>query len=138
MRISTVGNESKNEKAAYAFKNIYYDLDKSNIKHDAAKELDKIVNLLASNSQIIIELNSHADSRASDEYNLELSRKRAEAAANYMISKGINKNRIVAKGYGRSKLINHCTDGIFCTEEYHRENRRTELKIIQGYQEVKK
>ena len=135
---STKQDKPKNEKAAYALKNIYYDLDKSNIKYDAAKELDNIVNLLARNPQIIIELNSHADSRASDEYNLELSQRRAQAAANYMISKGIDENRIVAKGYGRSRLINHCKDGIFCTEEYHRENRRTELKIIQGYQEVKK
>jgi outer membrane protein OmpA-like peptidoglycan-associated protein len=104
-------------------------LDKAVIRPDAALELDKIVQVLQDNPEISIELGSHTDSRASASYNLKLSQRRADSAVKYIIDHGISANRIKAKGYGESQLINGCTDGVDCSEEAHQENRRTEFKI---------
>lgn len=110
-------------------RNIYYDFDKWNIRPDAAIELDKLVTLLVDNPDIKIELGSHTDCRGSDEYNRVLSQKRAESAVNYIVSKGIDKNRITAKGYGESVLVNQCSNNVECTDEEHQMNRRTEFKV---------
>ena len=112
--------------------NIYYDFDKWNIRPDAAIELDKIVTLLVENPQIIIELGSHTDSRGTHKYNDVLSQRRAESAVEYIISRGISSERITAKGYGERELVNHCSDGVSCSEEEHQMNRRTEFKVT-GY-----
>lgn len=109
--------------------NIYYDLDKSEIRKDAAVELDKLVKIMKENPSIWIELGSHTDSRANDKYNLKLSQARADAAVKYIISRGIDKLRIAAKGYGETRLLNDCVNGKDCTEEQHQKNRRTEFKI---------
>ncbi|WP_242926175.1 OmpA family protein [Pontibacter vulgaris] len=110
--------------------NIFYDLDKHEIRPDAALELDKLVQTLKDNPTIRIELSSHTDSRNTQRYNDTLSRLRAQAAVDYLISKGIERNRLVAKGYGESQLLNKCADGVTCSEEQHQLNRRTEFKII--------
>jgi outer membrane protein OmpA-like peptidoglycan-associated protein len=111
--------------------NIYYDLAKWNIRPDAAKELDKLVTILKDNPTIVIELSSHTDCRASDAYNLDLSDKRAKSAAKYIVEKGgVAKERITGKGYGESVLINHCANGVKCSEAEHQENRRTEFKVL--------
>jgi outer membrane protein OmpA-like peptidoglycan-associated protein len=112
-------------------KNIYYDLDKADIRYDAAMELDKLVEMLKNNPDIKIELSSHTDSRHTNEYNLSLAQRRAEAAVKYIVSKGISKDKIVAKGYGEEKLINHCKDGVSCSEEEHQQNRRTEIMVTE-------
>ncbi|MCH8331882.1 MAG: OmpA family protein, partial [Bacteroidetes bacterium] len=109
--------------------NIYYDFNKSNIRRDAAMELNKIVSVLENNPTIKIELGSHSDARGSDSYNLTLSQKRAQSAVNYIINKGIFQNRIIAKGYGESKLVNRCHNGVNCSDEEHQANRRTEFKV---------
>jgi outer membrane protein OmpA-like peptidoglycan-associated protein len=108
--------------------NIYYDLDKWAIRPDAAKELDRVVQVLNDNPKLHIEMSSHTDSRAGDQYNLVLSDKRAKAAVNYIVSKGIDAKRLTWKGYGESHLVNHCTNGVYCTEAEHQLNRRTEFK----------
>lgn len=110
--------------------NIYYDFNKWNIRPDAAVELEKLVQIMKDNSGIWVELGSHTDSRGNDAYNFNLSQKRAESAARYIISRGIEKNRIEAKGYGETQLLNRCSNGISCTEAEHQLNRRTEFKII--------
>lgn len=110
--------------------NIYYDLDKWFIRPDAEKELDRLVQLMFDNPTLSIELSSHTDSRAGDQYNLVLSDKRAKAAVEYVASKGIDKSRMRWKGYGESKLVNHCKNDVKCTEEEHQQNRRTEFKAI--------
>lgn len=110
--------------------NIYYDLDKWNIRPDAAKELDNLVDLLKKYPKMQIELSSHTDSRASDQYNLVLSAKRAKSCVDYLQSKGIDIKRLLAVGYGETKLKNKCSNGVKCTEEQHQENRRTEFKIL--------
>lgn len=113
--------------------NIYYDLNKAEIRPDAALELDKLVQLLKDNPNIRIELSSHTDSRAEDDFNLDLSDRRAKAAVDYLISKGIARNRLVAKGYGETQLVNGCDNAnqTACTEEQHQQNRRTEFKVIE-------
>jgi len=105
--------------------NIYYDLDKADIREDAALELDKLVIILKDNPNISIELSSHTDDRSSVEYNQDLSQRRAESAVSYILSKGIDQNRISAKGYGESQLIIQNAQ----TEEEHQINRRTEFKV---------
>lgn len=115
-------------------KPIYFDLGKSTIRPDAAKELNKIADLLKQNPSMTIELGSHSDCRGTAKSNLALSDRRAKSSAAFVISKGIDKTRIYGKGYGESKLINDCKcEGKVvstCPEEVHAENRRTEFKIV--------
>lgn len=119
---------------AIKIENIYFDLAKYNIRPSAAKELDKIVNLMTENPDIIIELSSHTDCRASFKYNMTLSDNRAKASAGYIVSKGVSITRITGKGYGETKLVNDCAceDKVIsrvCTEEEHQANRRTEFQV---------
>lgn len=114
---------------AIKLENIYYDVNKWDIRPDAAFELDKLVKILKENPGIKIELGSHTDCRASDEYNLNLSSKRASSAVNYIISKGIDPSRLSAVGYGETQPVNQCTNGVQCTEIEHQMNRRTEFKV---------
>lgn len=111
---------------AIVLKNIYYDFDKADIRSDAAIELDKLVQMLNDNPKISIELGSHTDARADEVYNMDLSERRAQAAVDYIIGKGIAKEKIVAKGYGESKLIIKDAQN----EDEHQINRRTEFKVI--------
>ena len=108
--------------------NIYYDFDKFTIREDAKTELDKLV-LIMNENPVNIELGSHTDCRGSEAYNDKLSQNRAEAAVNYIVSKGIAKSRIIAKGYGERQLTNKCADGIKCSSAEHQANRRTEFKV---------
>ncbi len=110
--------------------NIYYDLNKWNIRSDASTELDKLVALMNKYPKMRIEFGSHTDSRASAKYNKTLSTKRAKSAVAYILKQGIDTKRIIAAGYGESKLVNGCKDGKPCTEEEHQQNRRTEIKIL--------
>lgn len=107
--------------------NIYYDLDKADIRPDAAIELNKLVKILKDNPSIRIELSSHTDARASDAYNDNLSQRRAESAVAYIVSQGVDAGRLVAKGYGKRQLIIANAQ----TEEEHQVNRRTEFKVIE-------
>ncbi len=110
-------------------KNIYYDFDKSFIRNDATADLNKVVQIMKDNPDILVELGSHTDARGSDEYNIKLSQRRADAAVKYIISKGINKTRITAKGYGETQHLNECSNDVECSEEAHQLNRRTEFKV---------
>lgn len=119
--------------------NIYYKLDKfAATEADmenwnlARQSLDFLYDIMVRYPDMVIELSSHTDSRGSDKYNLELSQKRAEGAEKYLNDKGITKNRIVAKGYGETRLVNSCRNGVKCSEEQHLENRRTEFRILSG------
>lgn len=113
----------------FKLENIYYDFDKSFIREDAKPSLNNLVRIMKENP-IRVELGSHTDSRGSDEYNKKLSQRRAEAAVRFIISQGIEEERIIAKGYGESMLTNKCRNGVKCTAEEHQANRRTEFKIL--------
>ncbi len=110
---------------------IYFGLDSDKVLLDAAIELDKVVAILKKYPTIKIEIKSHTDSRAPDNYNLKLSNKRAIATINYIVSKGIDPSRVSGKGYGETQLINKCKNGVRCTETEHRMNRRTEFIVIE-------
>lgn len=111
--------------------NIYYDYGKSDIRADAGKELNKLVRILQDNPTMKIELSSHTDARGGDAYNLKLSDARANSAVKYIISQGIDGARLVAKGYGETKLLNQCGNDVKCSDEEHQFNRRTEFKILE-------
>lgn len=114
----------------FPLKNIHFDLDKYFIRTDAKPELNKLVQFLKDYPTVKIELSSHTDCRASHEYNQTLSQNRVNASADYLVSQGIDRSRIVAVGYGETRLLNECADGVNCTEAQHQINRRTEFKVI--------
>ncbi|AKD05579.1 hypothetical protein PKOR_07500 [Pontibacter korlensis] len=128
VQVALIFDKNEVEKAI-VLDNIYYDLDKAEIRPDAARELDKLVTLLKNNPSIEIEMGSHTDSRESHLYNQNLSERRAKAAVDYLVSKGIERSRLTAKGYGKTRLVNKCADGVQCPEEEHQKNRRTEFTI---------
>jgi outer membrane protein OmpA-like peptidoglycan-associated protein len=116
----------------FVLENIYYDLDKAEIRPDAARELDKLVQILIDNPEIKIELSSHTDSIATVEYNMDLSQRRAESAVNYIIQRGIAPDRLVAKGYGELRPIARNTNPNGTDNpEGRQRNRRTEFKILE-------
>ncbi|MDN5200193.1 OmpA family protein [Fulvivirgaceae bacterium BMA10] len=110
--------------------NIYYDFNKWLIRKDALPELEKLLQLLMDNPTLRIELSSHTDSRGEDAYNMELSQKRAESVVNYLVSRGVSKQRLTAKGYGETRLLNYCSGFVDCDEADHQINRRTEFTVI--------
>ncbi len=111
--------------------NIYFDVNKSDIRPDAAQELNKIVEVMKEYPKMVIKIEAHTDSRGSDRYNETLSDKRAKATGNYIISQGIEAQRIAsAIGYGEKQLLNQCSNGVRCSNEEHDVNRRSEFIIV--------
>lgn len=117
-------------KGTITLKKIHYSYDKCDIRPDAAAELNRLVKLMNDYPDMIIELSSHTDARGSDEYNIRLSQCRAESAVNYLINQGISTSRMKAIGYGETRLVNGCRNGVTCTDIQHEENRRTEFTIL--------
>lgn len=115
----------------FELENIYYDFDKYNIRPDAAMILDELVRTLRDNPTLKIELSSHTDSRGSHAYNETLSQRRAQSAVDYLVSRGIARDRMVAKGYGETQLVNRCADGVACSSAEHQANRRTEVTVLE-------
>ncbi len=112
-------------------KPIFFDFNKSNIRPDAAFELEKVVDVLRNNPKMIIKIEAHTDSRGNDTYNRILSDRRVKSTRDYILSREIKTNRIVsAIGYGESMLINKCINNVECTEEEHQENRRSRFIIL--------
>ena len=108
----------------------FFDLGKATIKKTSEHQLQKVVDLLNQYPNIKLDIRSHTDSRQSDANNLILSEKRAQSTKNWLVGKGIDPSRLEAKGYGETKLLNHCADGVKCTEKQHEQNRRSEFIII--------
>ncbi|WP_281235341.1 OmpA family protein [Flavobacterium gelatinilyticum] len=108
----------------------FFDLGKATIKKESEPKLQKVVDLLNQYSTIKVDIRSHTDSRSSAESNQILSDKRAQSTKDWLISRGINANRLTAKGYGETQLLNRCADGVKCTEKEHQQNRRSEFIII--------
>ncbi|OXA94297.1 OmpA family protein [Flavobacterium hydatis] len=109
---------------------IYFDLDKSIIRKDAAFELEKILAVMQQYPKMKIDIRSHTDSRQTAKYNLALSDRRAKSTQQWLIKNGIKANRLTAKGYGESQLVNHCSDGVPCSETEHQLNRRSEFIVV--------
>ena len=109
---------------------IYYDFDQASIRNEAIEELEKLQRLLEENLQYIIEIGSHTDARGSYHYNNRLSQRRAESVVNWLAGRGIDKSRLVAKGYGEKINVNDCINNVPCSEGQHQMNRRTEFKVV--------
>ena len=115
----------------FKINNLYYDFGTSRLNESASIILDDLIVLLKDNPYLKVELGSHTDSRGGKKENLSLSRRRAQSAVNYILrNSNIPESHLNFKGYGETKLINKCSDGVECTEEEHSLNRRTEIKIL--------
>ncbi len=118
------------EEQVIEFHNIYFDFGKADLKPSSVQVLDKLVKVMNENPKMKIELSAHTDSKSSKRYNKKLSYKRANSAKIYMLSKGIVSNKIVATGYGETRILNRCKDGVDCSDEEHAINRRIEVKVL--------
>lgn len=107
---------------------IFFEYNNSNITQQGAFELDKLVQIMKNNQKLIIFVKSHTDNRGSDEFNLLLSDKRVKSTIQYLISNGIDPNRISGKGFGETELKVDCKEK--CTEDEHEQNRRSEFLIV--------
>ena len=115
----------------FDIKPIRYASAKSEISEESKKELDKLVVIMQDNAGLCVELGSHTDSRASAAFNQKLSERRAKAAYDYVVARGVDASRIGYKGYGETHILNKCLEGVPCSDEEHLVNRRTEF-IIRG------
>ncbi len=109
---------------------IYFNYDKSDIRPDAALELDKVVRVMQTYPDMIVQGGSYTDSRGRDQYNWDLSNRRAKATLQYIVEHGISPSRISATGYGETQLVNRCSNGVKCSDVEHQENRRTEFVVV--------
>jgi len=114
----------------YLIENVNFNRNDWELTPSSQVELDRFIRFLKENPAIKVEIGSHTDSRESNQYNLSLSQRRAEVIADYITKKGLAKKRIVTKGYGETKLLNRCLNGVDCREEEHAINNRIEFKII--------
>lgn len=115
---------------------IAYDFNKSAIRKGAARDLDALAALMQEYKSLKVELTAHTDSRGTSEYNQSLSETRALYAKDFLVEKGINPRRVLAKGMGETQLRNDCQDGVSCTEEQHSFNRRIEVKVLSVKEDI--
>lgn len=118
--------------SAIELPNIYYNFNDATLRPDARKDLDLVVALLKQQPTVTVELRSHTDSRGTNEYNENLSQRRANGVVEYLVAQGIPRNRLIPVGLGESELRNNCRDGSNCTEQEHARNRRTEVRMVTG------
>lgn len=128
LKVMELKKENKKETVTIV-ETIYYNTGEYKILPEAQMKLDKLCYIMKSDPQLLVELQSHTDSRAATDFNQKLSELRAKGAVDYIVSQGIAKERITGKGFGESQLINKCADGVECSEEEHAKNRRIEFKI---------
>lgn len=122
-------NLGTTKKETEIIENIYYESGSAKILPEAEIILNKAVDALKKNTKLVLEVQSHTDATASDEFNMDLSQKRATTAVDYLIANGIDKKRLTAKGFGETQLTNRCANGVECSNEEHRQNRRTVFKL---------
>ena len=111
-------------------KSLSFEFNKWNLDKESKEELNRIADLLMASPNMKVEFSSHTDARGSAAYNLNLSKKRTEMAVNYLKSRGVKSENIDGRWFGETELINDCKDGVVCTPEEHKENRRTEIKVV--------
>ena len=120
----------KDGKEILDLKPIYFELDEYYITQESYETLSKVARIINNYPSIVIEFGSHTDCRSSDSYNLHLSTLRAKEVVKHLVHLGVSENRIKGRGYGESKPLNKCIDGVKCTEREHMQNRRAEFVII--------
>jgi len=110
---------------------IYYRLNSAALSAEAKEVIDeKLLKLMLKRPELRVEINSHTDSRSSDDFNLDLSQRRAQGVVDYLVSRGVKRSRLEFNGYGETQLVNHCGNGVDCSEEQHAQNRRTEFRVL--------
>ncbi|MCY1548195.1 proteobacterial sortase system peptidoglycan-associated protein [compost metagenome] len=124
--------EEAKANATIQLKNIYYTTGSSDLKAEASSDLDRLILFMQDNPLAKIEVASHTDSRGSALSNMQLSIRRAQEVVKYLKKRGIAENRIRAKGFGETRLLNGCKDGVKCSEAQHEQNRRTEFSLLKN------
>jgi outer membrane protein OmpA-like peptidoglycan-associated protein len=124
--------ELSGEKEITFVQSITYESDKWEVTPMARLDFDRIIIIMKSNPKLKLVINSHTDAKGDDAYNMKLSEKRAQAAVAYLVSKGVESSRVSGKGFGETKLLNRCKNGVECSEEEHKANRRTEFRFVKG------
>ena len=109
---------------------IFYELASARLTSESKRTIDNTLLPILSGKNVNIEIMSHTDSRGNDAYNMSLSQQRANAVVNYLVSKGISRSRLSARGFGETRLVNRCSNGVKCSEADHKRNRRTEFRVI--------
>ncbi|OEJ98897.1 cell envelope biogenesis protein OmpA [Flavivirga aquatica] len=109
---------------------IFYETGSARITPSSKKIIDETLLPLLNKKPVSIELMSHTDSRGNDNFNMSLSQQRANSVVNYLVSRGISRSRLSAKGYGETRLVNRCSNGIACSASQHQKNRRTEFRVL--------
>jgi outer membrane protein OmpA-like peptidoglycan-associated protein len=140
-RVITITDEENrivrvSELETFNLPTVYFGSDKSELTVQSKERLERFIELAQKNPEVQIEITGHTDSRGDSDYNLKLSQKRIDSVVDYLISEGVKSSRITGKGYGESKLKNHCRDGVECSEKEHAENRRTELRLYQNQSQL--
>jgi outer membrane protein OmpA-like peptidoglycan-associated protein/tetratricopeptide (TPR) repeat protein len=110
---------------------IYFDFDRYNVRPDAEIEIQKVIAAMEKYPSLKLKVTSHTDSQGDDAYNLWLSQKRAESTVAYMISKGIAQERLQGEGFGETRIVNRCVNGVRCSKDEHQLNRRSEFLILE-------
>lgn len=136
-RIITLTNEAEQkvkvgERELFDIPVLYFKIDDTRLNTLSRETLDRVAVLLEKNPDISLELSGHTDSRGRSAYNLQLSQDRIDAVIDYLVLKGTSRDRLTGKGYGETRLLNDCKDGVKCTEAEHAINRRTEIRIFQN------
>lgn len=130
-----IGEGSNVLKDVFGIDIIYFDLDKSYIRKDAAAQLALLVEVMNDNPTMKIDVRSHTDCRQTYDYNMALSERRAKSTMDWLVKKGISRDRLTGRGYGESKLVNDCgcepTNDSPCSEEQHQQNRRSEFIVLE-------
>ncbi len=112
--------------------NILYEYNSAKLTPTSTTDIDRnLLKLMREKQNLRVEIMSHTDARGNDNYNMSLSQQRAQSVVNYLVSKGITRDRLVAKGFGETRLKNKCSNGVNCSDAQHQANRRTEFRIIQ-------
>ena len=121
--------EIPKEKDTIIIERIYFEIERKDITAKSKLALIRILNVLNKNVSVSVTITGHTDSNGAEGYNLKLSQKRSNQIKEYLISQGVSSSRLTSKGYGESRLTNHCKDGVACSEKEHAQNRRTEFEI---------
>ena len=127
---STLNTSTSVGDDVYYLLHIYYDFDQSYLRDEGKSELEKLYEKMEINPDLIVEIGSHTDSRGTYNYNRRLSQRRAEAVVRWLTNRGVDRNRLVAVGYGESRNVNDCKNNVPCSEREHQLNRRTEFRIL--------
>ncbi len=109
---------------------IFYELASARLTPASKRIIDETLLPIMNDSKVSVEIMSHTDSRGDDGYNKSLSQQRANSVVNYLVSKGISRSRLKARGFGETRLTNRCANGVDCSEAQHQKNRRTEFRVI--------